>query len=119
MSNPFTSKVKELIKQIPQGKVSTYGLIAAMAGNPSAARQVARILHSSSRKDGLPWHRVVNRNAQISLRPFNGYEAQKQKLEREGVVFNETDTIDFEKFLWLPPNGSIRCSRKPCTCFEL
>jgi methylated-DNA-protein-cysteine methyltransferase-like protein len=111
MSNPFTTKVKKLIRQIPHGKVTTYGFIAAMAGNPSAARQVARILHSSSRKDGLPWHRVVNRNAQISLRPFNGYEVQRQKLESEGVVFDEADRIDFEKFLWLPPNGSIRYSK--------
>lgn len=108
MSNPFTSKVKKLIKQVPRGKVTTYGLIAAIAGNPSAARQVARILHSCSRKDSLPWHRVVNRNGQISLKPFNGYEIQKQLLEGEGVVFAENDTIDFEEFLWLPPNCSIR-----------
>ena len=112
MSNPFTSKVKKLIKKIPEGKVTTYGFIAAIAGNPQAARQVARILHSCSRKDNLPWHRVVNRNGQISLKPFNGYDVQKQKLESEGVVFDEADTIDFEKFLWLPQTGSIRYSRK-------
>ena len=108
MSNPFTLKVKKLIKQIPVGKVTTYGFIAAIAGNPQAARQVARILHSCSRKDNLPWHRVVNRNGQISLKHRNGYEVQKQLLEREGVDFSETDTIDFDTYLWLPANVSQR-----------
>jgi methylated-DNA-protein-cysteine methyltransferase-like protein len=106
MSNPFTFKVKNLIKQIPEGKVTTYGYIAAIAGNPQAARQVARILHSCSRKDNLPWHRVVNRNGQISLKHYNGYEVQKQQLEREGVVFAENDIINFDTYLWLPPSVS-------------
>ena len=108
MSNPFTSKVKKLIHKIPEGKVTTYGFIAAIAGNPRAARQVARILHSCSRKDNLPWHRVVNRNGKISLKHYNGYEVQKQLLEREGVVFAENDTIDFDTYLWPPPNASLR-----------
>ncbi len=108
MPNPFTSKVKKLIHKIPEGKVTTYGFIAAIAGNPQAARQVARILHSCSRKDNLPWFRVVNRDGKISLAPFNGYEVQKQLLEREGVVFAENDTIDFDTHLWLPSNASRR-----------
>jgi methylated-DNA-protein-cysteine methyltransferase-like protein len=101
MPNAYTSEVKRIIKRIPFGKVSTYGFIAAMAGNPGAARQVARILHSSSRKYKLPWHRVVNRHGKISLKPFNGYEVQKRLLEKEGVVFDENDIIDLDRFLWL------------------
>ena len=104
MSSPFTTKVKKLIKRIPAGKVATYGLIATLAGNPRAARQVARILHSCSRKDNLPWHRVVNINAKISLKILNGYEVQKRLLEKEGIVFGENDVIDFDIFLWLPSN---------------
>ena len=104
MPSPFTDKVKKLIKQIPVGKVATYGLIAALAGNPRGARQVARILHSCSRKDNLPWFRVVNREGKISLKHFNGYEVQKQHLEKEGVVFTENDVIDFTTFLWSPSN---------------
>ncbi len=99
---PFTSIVKNLIRQIPDGRVCTYGIIAACAGNPRAARQVARILHSCSKKDGLPWHRVVNRNGKISLKPSGGYEVQKQLLEAEGIVFGSKDIIDFEMFLWMP-----------------
>ncbi len=104
MPSPFTIKVKKLIKQIPAGKVATYGLIAALAGNPRGARQVARILHSCSRKDNLPWFRVVNRDGKISLKHFSGYEVQKQLLEKESVVFTEKDIIDFSAFLWSPPN---------------
>ena len=76
------------------------GLIAALAGNPRGARQVARILHSCSRKDNLPWFRVVNRDGKISLKHFNGYEVQKLHLEKEGIVFTENYVIDFTIFLW-------------------
>jgi methylated-DNA-protein-cysteine methyltransferase-like protein len=48
----------------------------------------------------LPWHRVVNRNGRISLKPFEGYEIQKQRLLQEGIVFDEKDTIDLERYLW-------------------
>ena len=102
MTNPFTSAVKNLIKKIPEGKVCTYGILAASAGNPQAARQVARILHACSRKDGLPWHRVVNRFGKISLKPYEGYENQKQLLKAEGIVFDPDDAICFDSFLWIP-----------------
>jgi methylated-DNA-protein-cysteine methyltransferase-like protein len=96
----FTRKVKEIIKKIPRGKVATYGQIAAYAGNPRAARQVAWILNSSSRKDKLPWHRVINRSGKISLKPNHGYEIQKMLLKKEGVEFDKSDVIDFERYLW-------------------
>ena len=102
MLNPFTVNVKKFIRQIPAGKVATYGMIAALAGNPRAARQVARILHSCSRKDSLPWHRVVNRHGRISLKPFQGYEIQDALLRAEGVAFTEDNTIDLDRFLWKP-----------------
>ncbi len=95
----FTTQVIELIRLIPEGKVTTYGAIAAMAGNARAARQVARILHSFSAKEDLPWHRVVNREGRISLKPFQGYDLQKQLLEDEGIEFDAAGRIDFEFFL--------------------
>jgi len=100
MPSPFTQKVKALTRMIPAGKIASYGLIAALAGNPRAARQVAWILHASTPADKLPWHRVVNRMGKISLKPFGGYEIQKQRLQQEGVVFDEHDTIDLDRFLW-------------------
>jgi methylated-DNA-protein-cysteine methyltransferase-like protein len=102
MTDIFTTRVRDLISQIPRGKVMSYGLIARYAGNPSGARQVARVLYSSSEKYQLPWHRVVNRNGQISPRPSMGHLFQRKLLEEEGVVFGGNGRIDFAVFLWRP-----------------
>ncbi len=102
MATSFTIQVRQIIKDIPLGKVTTYGIIAAHANNRAGARQVARILHSSSEKYDLPWHRVVNREAKISLRRGSGYELQRQLLEEEGVIFDDRDRIDFTEYLWWP-----------------
>ena len=91
MGTDFHQRVVAIIKKIPKGKVATYGQIAALAGNPRAARQVVRILHSSSQKEQLPWHRVVNRQGQISLRSGSGYETQKELLKEEGIAFGISD----------------------------
>ncbi len=106
MPASFTTRVKELIRRVPSGKVTTYGAIALAAGNPRGARQVARILHACSRKAQLPWHRVVNRQGKISLPPFGGYELQRQLLEEEGVCFDRGDSINLELFLWRIPVNS-------------
>ena len=102
MTTPFTARVIRIIASIPRGRVSTYGIIAAHANYPQGARQVARILHSSSAKYDLPWHRVINREGRISLRPGAGYERQRSLLEEEGVIFDDSGRVDFTKFLWLP-----------------
>jgi methylated-DNA-protein-cysteine methyltransferase-like protein len=62
---------------------------------------VAYILHSSSEKERLPWHRVVNSRGMISLKG-HGREMQRRMLEHEGVVFDEDGVIDLERFLWSP-----------------
>ena len=98
----FTRKVIDLILAIPEGRVATYGGIATLAGNRRAARQVARILHSSSRTANLPWHRVINREGRISLDPLQGYTLQKRLLKAEGVEFGPDDRIDLDRFQWLP-----------------
>jgi methylated-DNA-protein-cysteine methyltransferase-like protein len=96
----FSQKVKQLIKQIPFGKVATYGQIAALAGNPRGARQVSWILHSSTKKDNLPWHRVINSKGGISLPIGGGYETQRSLLELEGVYFKANNLIDRDAYLW-------------------
>jgi len=96
----FTSEVIRLIKAIPRGKVATYGQIAYLTGLYPSVRRVVWILHSCSEKEGLPWHRVVNRKGGISLRPGSGFEKQKELLEREGIVFDDNDRIDLDRFLW-------------------
>ena len=97
----FTEKAVQVIANIPLGKVCTYGKIAAMAGNARGARQVARLLHIYTRKENLPWHRVVNREGKISLAKGNGYEEQKNMLLLEGIEFDAKDRIDFDLFLWM------------------
>ncbi|KGP92207.1 DNA methyltransferase [Pontibacillus chungwhensis BH030062] len=82
---PFTKEVITIIKGIPEGQVMSYGQIAKAAGNPRAARQVARILHSMSRKENLPWHRVVNAKGEIVVGGEEAIFTQRSTLEEEGV----------------------------------
>ena len=96
----FTRAVIEILHRIPPGRVSTYGRIGQMAGHPNSARQVARILHSMSRRHGLPWHRVINAQGRISLPRHRGYAEQKALLHHEGVAFDEDDRVDLERYLW-------------------
>ena len=99
----FTRNVIEIIKRIPEGKVCTYGRIGQMAGQPNGARQVTRIIHSMSRKHGLPWHRIINAKGLISLPKAHGHDEQKALLQSEGVEFDEKDRIDLKKYLWMGP----------------
>jgi len=98
----FTERTRRLIAAIPRGKVATYGQVATLAGNARAARQVAWILHSSSRRYELPWHRVINGRGMISLHPGHGYEEQKALLLHEGVRFDDRDHIDLKRHGWKP-----------------
>ncbi|MBU8906211.1 MGMT family protein [Desertibacillus haloalkaliphilus] len=95
---PFTEKVIEVLRNIPVGKVMTYGQVASLAGNHRAARQVVRILHSMSQKYSLPWHRVINAKGQISLSNEESYHEQIIKLEVEGVEVGENGLVDLAKY---------------------
>ncbi|MCD4819879.1 MAG: MGMT family protein [Candidatus Cloacimonetes bacterium] len=97
--NEFNKNIIKIIKNIPDGKVISYGRIATLSGNPRASRQVARILHSSSEKYDLPWHRVVNSQRKISLKNPIAYEQQKNMLQNEGIIFTLSDVIKKE-FFW-------------------
>ena len=102
---PFTEKVITIIKNIPEGKVMTYGQIAARAGSPRAARQVVRALHSMSLKYRLPWHRVVNAKGQIAVQDDESYNEQLLSLEAEGVEIGLNGFIDLGKYQWHPYEG--------------
>jgi len=95
----FTKNVVEIIKSIPRGSVLTYGIIAAQAGNPRGARQVARILHSLTEKEKLPWYRVINSQGKISLEG-EGADIQENLLLQEGVLV-ENGKIDLKKYLFV------------------
>lgn len=94
----FTEKAVNVIKQIPPGKVMTYGQVAATAGSPRAARQVTRILHSMSGKYNLPWHRIVNKQGQIALKDKEARSYQRESLKEEGVELDLDDRIDLTRF---------------------
>jgi methylated-DNA-protein-cysteine methyltransferase related protein len=77
------SRIRETIRKIPRGKVSTYGAVARAAGCPGAARQVVGTLHRSF---DLPWQRVLGAGGEIKLRGDSAME-QRLRLEAEGVAF--------------------------------
>lgn len=95
---PFTRAVVETIREIPRGKVMSYGQVAAAAGSPRGARQVVRILHTLSRKYALPWHRVVNIRGEIALDEHGGGGEQQERLEAEGVEFGLGGKIDLSRY---------------------
>jgi methylated-DNA-protein-cysteine methyltransferase-like protein len=107
----FNNQVWEIVRQVPAGKVSTYGQIARMIPLPPGVEEKAyrafgpRWVGSSMAKcpEDVPWQRVINSKGEISLRP--GAEHQRLLLEEEGVVFNERGKIDLKKFGWENPAG--------------
>ncbi|MBV8819776.1 MAG: MGMT family protein [Acidobacteriaceae bacterium] len=76
-------EIRDVIRRIPRGKVSTYGAIAEAAGHPGCARQVVWALRQAL---GLPWHRVLGAGGKIRLPGEKGLE-QRLRLETEGVRF--------------------------------
>jgi methylated-DNA-protein-cysteine methyltransferase-like protein len=107
----FERRAKEVIRSIPRGKVATYAQVAALAGNHRAARQVARVLHSSSDKDRLPWQRVINSRGGISLKRGRGFERQKDLLLKEGVRVSRLGRIDLDSFQWEPVGTRMSAAR--------
>ena len=97
----FFERVYEAVKQIPQGKVATYGQIALAAGSPRAARQVGYALHVNPEPYVIPCHRVVNR---YGLLPpafaFGGMEVQAELLRAEGVEVGSDGTVDVKRYLY-------------------
>ncbi|MEO7427448.1 MAG: MGMT family protein [Fibrobacteria bacterium] len=97
---PLTDRILAAIRCIPKGRVASYGQVAMVAGSPRGARQVARLLHSLSEKEKLPWHRVINSAGRISL-PIPGAGAkQAALLRREKVEVSETGAVDLQRFGW-------------------
>ena len=95
--------VMDLVAQIPQGKVATYGQIAALAGFPKHARQVGYLLARTPEDQQLPWHRVINAQGMISERRKHGYQDyQRLLLEEEGIEVGLHGKIKLKDYLWQP-----------------
>jgi methylated-DNA-protein-cysteine methyltransferase related protein len=95
----FTHRVFAIVRRVPHGRVVSYGGVAAMLGQPRAARGVGQALHSLTDDADVPWWRVVNRNGEISI-PHHGAVLQRALLRREGVRFDRHGRIDWARFGW-------------------
>lgn len=100
----FFEQVFEIARQIPRGRVTSYGAIAAALGTRLSARMVGWAMNGSFRvRPKVPAHRVVNRNGMLSGKMHFAYPEQMQELlEKEGVKVIEDKVVDFEKKFWDP-----------------
>ena len=96
----FRDEIYGLVKQIPPGKLATYGQLAALCGRPRASRIVgAAMLHAPQ---GIPCHRVLYRDGALCCdQAFGGKEIQRQMLEAEGVAFLPDGRVDLKRHMWL------------------
>ena len=100
----FFEKVYDLARQIPFGRVCTYGIIAKHIGSPQAARMVGWAMNKCGKeKEFVPAHRVVNRNGLLTGKHhFANYNTMKELLESEGIKIVDDKIQDLEGVLWYP-----------------
>jgi methylated-DNA-protein-cysteine methyltransferase-like protein len=112
--------IYRVIREIPEGKVATYGQIAALAALPGHAREVGyalNVLPEGPLAEDVPWQRVINAKGEISLRSPNqgpgreGY--QRHLLEEEGVEFDLSGRVDLRRFAWDPSRKETQRLQKP------
>lgn len=96
----FRERVEALVRQIPRGRVMTYGQIAALCGNARAARIVGGIAHFGDPE--LPWQRVVNKQGGLANGYPGGRQGHKQVLEAENVTVSEDYKLALEELIWWP-----------------
>lgn len=103
----FNQRVYQIVKKIPQGKVASYGQIAALLGSPRAARAVGWAL-GALENPAIPWQRVISSKGYLTIvNAHVSHHQQKQLLEKEGVVVQWDDQknmykVDLDVYLWHP-----------------
>jgi methylated-DNA-protein-cysteine methyltransferase-like protein len=98
MDRQFRQKIEVLMGEVPSGRVTTYGDIAARAGHPYAARVVGGIAHHGD--PSLPWHRLVNRFGGLASGFPGGRDVQQQLLAGEGVHCTNFVVNNFQEIRW-------------------
>jgi methylated-DNA-protein-cysteine methyltransferase-like protein len=93
-------QIYALVRQVPSGKVVSYGQVAKIVGGCSA-RIVGYAMAALRDGTAVPWQRVINSQGKLSLHGFGG-AMQRKLLEEEGIIFTERATIDFDQYGWLP-----------------
>jgi len=103
MEDNFFERVYDIVRQIPEGKVTSYGAIAKALGSARSARMVGWAMNASHGHDYVPAHRVVNRIGMLSGKHhFDGTNLMQQLLENEGIKVVDNQIVDFEKHFWQP-----------------
>ncbi len=104
----FFERVYEVARQIPYGKVTSYGAIAKVLGAARSARMVGWAMNASHNLEDVPAHRVVNRNGLLTGKHhFDGTNLMQQLLESEGIEVRENQIVDFQKHFWTPEIKAI------------
>ena len=102
-SKDFFQKVYKVVKMIPSGRVSTYGLIAKYLGSTKSSRIVGYAMNASHQNSEIPAHRVVNRVGLLTGKHhFSGTTLMKDLLESEGVKIQNDRVVNFKKVVWDP-----------------
>ena len=103
MEANFFERVYEIARQIPEGKVTSYGAIAKALGTGRSARMVGWAMNASHNREDIPAHRVVNRKGLLSGKHhFAGTNIMQQLLENEGIKVVNNQIVNFEKHFWMP-----------------
>lgn len=99
----FFERVFGIARQIPYGKVTSYGAIAKALGTARSARMVGWAMNNCHNMEDIPAHRVVNRKGLLTGKHhFDGTNLMQQLLESEGVTVIDNQIQDFEKVFWTP-----------------
>lgn len=99
----FFERVYEIVRQIPEGKVTSYGAIAKALGAARSARMVGWAMNASHNMDDIPAHRVVNQKGLLTGKHhFDGTNLMQQLLENEGIEVIDNQIVDFDKHFWQP-----------------
>lgn len=95
--------IYKIVRQIPQGKVATYGQVAELANLAGKARVVGYALFRVDINSDIPWHRVINSKGMISESPFRqgADNQQRHLLEQEGIEFNSEGKINLRQYQWI------------------
>ncbi len=102
-------RIYDVVRQVPRGKVTTYGDVAQLIGPGCDARLVGYAMAECP--DDVPWQRVINAQGKISLRSGDGPAKQQMRLEAEGVEFDARGKIDLNRFRWAGPGGEFAPSQ--------
>lgn len=102
-SDNFFECVYTVARQIPYGKVTSYGAIAKALGTGRSARMVGWAMNAAHSLEDVPTHRVVNRKGLLTGKHhFDGTNLMQQLLESEGIVVEDNQIVDFQKVFWTP-----------------